>query len=173
MLQSIKAFFDIKNSALAGYLGIALDTINSVMTGRRELGSQSWQSLLELHKALELHTDLNELEHAKHFLDQERAEAELLFENDIKKLESRLARKKDQLAALQKTRETWLRGLHACECLLQTELTADKRKWLALRKKHLALKLKERSLYKERVLEIEILGVEGRLVLLAFGGQED
>lgn len=156
ILKNIKACFDLKNSSLVSYLECSVDMLNSIFCGRRNPNLNQLDGILQLYEALEWNSPVDKLEHINQFLEQERAEAQLLMEAAGQKLAEELQRKRNELATLQCKRQAWLRGLHACTQLLETDLSPEKRKWVALRQKHLELRLKEQSLFKEIMLEMEI-----------------
>lgn len=164
MLKNIRACFGIKSSALVSYLQCSADMVNSIVSGRRTPNLNQLQEIINLHTVLEWDSPVDKLEHISQFLEQERAEAQQLMEAVREKYALELLSKKKKLAALQNKRQAWLRGLHACYQLLQTDLGPDKRKWVALRHKHLVQKLKEQSLFKQWVLEGEIRQKESQLV---------
>ncbi len=155
MLKNIRTCFGLKNSALVSYLGCSVDMLNSILCGRRSPNLSQLLAILKLEEALNWNTQLDQLDTANQFLEQERAEANKFLEAAQKKSAKDLQCKKMELATLQSKRQAWLRGLHACAQLLQTDLSAEKRKWVLLRQRHLKQRLKEQSLYKQWVLERE------------------
>lgn len=166
MLQRIKACFGLSNSSLANYLGSSLAMANSIFSGRRSPNLHQWQSIIKLHQALDWNTPLDQLDTVSQLLEREQEEASPLIEAARQKLAEDLQRKRKELATLQCKRQAWLRGLYACTQLLQTDLSPVKRKWVALRQRHLLQKLKDQSLYKQWVLEAEVRGLEARMASL-------
>lgn len=163
ILKNIRACFGLKNSSLVNYLECSEDMVNSILNGRRIPNLNQLQGIIKLDQALEWNTPVDELENVSQWLDQERAETSLQIEAARTKCAEDLLRKRNELAALQNKRGAWLRGLHACTQLLQTDLGAAKRKWVALRQRHLEMRLKERGLFMEQMLEAEIVGLEKQL----------
>ncbi len=160
VLKNIRACFGIKNNALVHYLECSVDMVNSILCGRRSPNLHQLQAILTLHEALEWHRPVEELQSLNQLLEQERREASHQLEVNRQKQAKDLLRKKQELEALKAKRLAWLRGLHACHQLLETDLSPEKRKWVMLREKHLQQRLKEQSLFKEKMLEEGITWLE-------------
>lgn len=163
MLKDIKACFDLKNISLAHYLGVSADMMSSVLANRRALQLDQWLEMDRLHKALDFKTPLDELEFVGQVIARESEQTEKTLTLDAKKIERNLARKRQALARMKKLRGDVLRGLHASQLLLETDMSAEKRKWLEMKKRHLDLRLKENNARKLRLLEADIIGLEARL----------
>lgn len=163
MLPTIRTCFDISNTILASYLSISRDMMKSISSGRRAWALDPLWVAKELSDALNLDVPVEELEYVPIFIDQENQQKALSLKKVIKKLENELELSREQLTKLEKLRQVQLRGLNACEVLLQTNLTTHKRQWLEIRKRHLGIKLKENSLDSLGILEVEIIGLEARL----------
>lgn len=164
MFQTIKKCYDIKSVSLAGYLGLSVDMIHSVLTRRRELGPEQWQAIAILDQALETATAWDQLVYTDKFLEEEKAAATQPRLALIRDLESQLLRKHEKLEQLQKSRSFWLRGLHACVNLMRhPNLSSEQRQWTLIRKKHLELRLREHSAWQEQLLKVDIDGLLAKL----------
>lgn len=163
MLITIRNCLYVSTRSLAHYLGISYDMLKSVSSGRRDWSPVPLLAAARLFDALDQNTPVEELEYARAFLEQEGSATEKLLEREIKKLENKLVLVREELTELKKSRDNYLRGLHACERLLLTPVGSEKRKWLLLRKKHLELRLKEKGPVAECLLSAKIAGLESTI----------
>jgi len=161
-LQTIRYYFDIGNASLANYFGISVAMMNSISNGRRVWACRHLEGLLRLSKALELETPPDLLEKKADFTQSERQTVAELTTGVIVGFEKDLKRKREQLDKLKHTRMTILRGLHACEGLLSTDLSPHEERWVLLRQKHLQGKLSEKNLGKIWLLQAEVCGLEAK-----------
>lgn len=156
----IRNCFHVNYTSLALYLGISPDMLKSISSGRRDWALAPLLAATRLFNALDRATPVEELTHIRAFLEQESQELEPFLLREIRRLEKELELARERLLKLDESRQRLLRGLHAYESLLLTNLDTGKRKWLELRKTQLALKLKAKSQLKTSLLAAEIAGLE-------------
>lgn len=163
MLTAIKTYFEVSNYTLAHYIGISESQIDSIRMGRRSLALDHILAFDQLTKALQEETTLENLSGAQSYVTEEPKELESL----IQKTNNKLQRRRATLAKVQQHRHRALRGLHACQSLLQLgTLTKHQKKWIQLREKHLRLRLEQYSIRTAIRLQSEIAGLEAQINFL-------
>ncbi|CAL2095923.1 conserved protein of unknown function [Tenacibaculum sp. 190524A02b] len=166
MLNSIKLHYNITTTILAKYLRSSYSFVNSLVVGRRQMSLPHYQALIPLHNALALKLPVTELSGAINFIEVEEKKCIEHLEKYAKKITESIEKRKETLQALELTRLNWLRGIHACNELLKTNLTQEQQHWIGLRKSHLEIRLKERSLVKVLQIQSEVNGLEAQYTFL-------
>ncbi|TRX46330.1 hypothetical protein FNH22_31120 [Fulvivirga sp. M361] len=167
LLETLKHYFDISNTSIAHLIGASSSLVHSVSSGRRSLSLYHIQPLVLLQEALEVDTPCEALPYAGRFVAHEQQKLPVALAQSIKKMENKLLRRQDALAQLKAYRQRLLRGLNACDSLLEKkELTDHQAKWVRLRKRHLTGKLKESPLAWEVMLQTQVKGLEAQLTRL-------
>lgn len=163
MLNTIKTYFDIDHYALANYVGVSKSQIDAVAVGRRFLETDPILAFHQLEKALQEAIAIENLSGAQHYV----AEEPKALEGLIKKKHAKLRRKQTALAKVQQHRHRALRGLHACQALLQLgTLNKHQTKWVQLRERHLRLRLQHNPIHTVVHLQSEIAGLETQIHFL-------
>ncbi|MCE7990965.1 MAG: hypothetical protein HEP71_03260 [Roseivirga sp.] len=166
MLATIRTYFQVNSTSLAHYLGISPDMLKSISSGRRDWAFAPLLAANRLFDALDRTTPVAELEYARAFSEQERREDTPMLLKEIKRLERELEFAREGFDKLQELRQRCLRGLHACERLLLTNLDADKRRWLESCQRNLLFKLEENGELKVCMLRAKIGGLVAELEVL-------
>lgn len=143
--------------------GLSEDQIDSVRMGRRSLEAAHILAFSQLEKALQQEIAIENLSGAQRYVAEEPKELEAL----IKKTNNTLLRRRATLAKVQQHRHRALRGLHACQSLLQLgTLTDHQTKWVQLREQHLRLRLQQNPMHTVIHLQSEIAGLEAQIHFL-------
>lgn len=163
MLTAIKSFFGVSNYTLANYIRLSEYQMDSVRMGRRSLEADAILAFHQLEKALQTEIPLEDLSGAQSYS----AEEPKALEGLIRKNHAKLRRKQTALAKVQQHRHRALRGLHACQSLLQLgTLTEHQTKWVQLRERHLRLRLQQNPMRTVVRLQSEIAGLETQIHFL-------
>lgn len=163
MLTAIKTYFEVSNYSLANYVGLSESQIDAVRMGRRSLQPDHIFAFHPLEKALQQEIAVENLSGAQNYVAEEPKELGPI----IQKTNDKLLRRRATLAKLQQHRHRALRGLHACQALLQLgTLTKHQKKWIQLRERHLRLRLEQYSIRTAIRLQFEIAGLEAQVNFL-------
>ncbi len=166
MITDIIKYFNINMFSVSKYTEIPINTLKSLSAKRRPYNITLLNKLLLLYKALLLKTPVNDLLHTSTFLNTEKEDTILNLQQQLKKVTKQIVTTKRKLNKTKEKRQILLRGLNACNVLLQEnkeQLTKDNISWIFLRKKHLEQKLKEISLHKEVLLTAKLEGLKAQL----------
>ncbi|CAL2095179.1 hypothetical protein [Tenacibaculum sp. 190524A02b] len=140
MLKEIKKHLKVNNTLLALYAETSVDFINSITVGRRTFSIKIINTLLPLFESLEMGKTVQELKLSKNLRKEINQKRD--YTAVVKKLDRRIRNGQEQIEKDTLIIESYLRGMHACEQLLQNtnNLKEHQIKWLQLREKHLAQK---------------------------------
>ncbi|MDB0600801.1 hypothetical protein PL373_06520 [Tenacibaculum maritimum] len=167
MIKDIKKYFNISNQGIAAYIGKSISLVNSIIIGRRYFSLPDLNKLLKLYKSLQMEKGILELPEVIVLIDKEKESALPWVKQQIKEKKCALTICENTLKKLQLRRKVWLRGLGVCTTLLNDQtLDGATLKWLSLRKKHLSIRLKEDTYFKEIAYELRIKSLKGKLSYL-------
>ncbi len=169
MISEIIKHFNVNMFSVSKYTEISINTLKSLSAKRRSYNITSLNKLLLLYKALLLKTPVNDLLHTATFLNTEKEHTFLNLQQQLKKVTKQITNTQIELDKTQEKRQILLRGLNACNLLLQEnkeQLTSDTIGWILLRKKHLEQKLKEISLHKQVLLTAKLEGLKAQLKVI-------
>lgn len=142
MIEKIKRYLNISSMSLALYLGISLDFLKSIISGRRFLSLELLQELMLMHNALELNTPASELPVTASFATEQEHSLKAKFSRYINL--DRIAQKQALISKETLKLKDNLRGLHALHQLLQVISDKEKQEWLHSHKRILISRIQER-----------------------------
>lgn len=169
MIADIIKYFNITMFSVSKYTETPIDTLKSLSANRRSYNITLVNKLLFLYKALLLKIPVNNLLHTTTFLSTEKEHTILNLQQQVKKVMKQITNTQIELHKTQEKRQTLLRGLNACNLLLEENkegLMKDTKSWILLRKKHLEQKLTEISLHKEVLLIAKLKGLKTQLKVI-------
>lgn len=145
MLKEIKKHLKVNNTLLALYAETSVDFINSITVGRRTFSLKIINALIPLLESLEMEKTVQELQLSKNLRKEINQKKD--YTAVVKKLERRIRNAQERIEKNTLAVESYLRGMHACDNLLQNtkSLKEHQIKWLQLRKKHLLQKFEAKQ----------------------------
>ncbi|MGB5982069.1 MAG: hypothetical protein WBG46_07990 [Nonlabens sp.] len=148
---------------MAAYTGASQHMIHSFRVGRRTLAVDQLLALQKIIDALELDTPVEELASFPTLTAYDPEQVAALV-TDLEKKRSRL---QERLEAARKKRDVLVRGLHACQKLLQNDvINLQRQKFVRFRESDLNNQL-QKALQKLLKLETDLQGVEAQLGYLS------
>ncbi len=168
MLKEICTYFNVNMASIANYTNASLHTLKSLATQRRQYNITLLNKVLVLYKALLIKTPVKELSYANQYLNNEKQNAIIYLQQEIQKTQKQLHFYTNTLKKMKTKREVFLRGLNACNILLQNPTTVNNNTthWAQLRKKHLQQKLTETSLHKQIILTAKVKSLQTKLTAI-------